>query len=163
MPSTYTQKATERKAAKGVSVGHGLSSSVKELLCSTVELAATTAAGATVKFGKIPSNARISGLSRVYWDDLSSLSATLALGFGAVNANITDDDDCLSDAHDLGTATSAGASVVADKANVGKAAWEFVSGQTSDPGGELEVYGTVEGAANTIAGTLSVELLGYVD
>lgn len=162
MPTTYTKKATERKANTGLVVGKGEAGSLKVLLCSTVELAAATAAGSTVKFGTIPSNARITGMSKVYWDDLTTAgSPTLDIGLGAVDANVTDDPDALTDGLDISSAGSD--EVVKDISNYGLPAWDYVNGVTSDPGGELEVYGTVADAAHTTTGTVTVELLGYLD
>lgn len=161
---TYTQKATERKAASGLVAGKGDAHSLKVLLSSTVEVA-PSASGSTIKFGRIPSNARLSGLSRVYWDDLAtSGSPTLDLGLASVNANITSDPDALSNGHAVSSASATGSPAVADPAAFGKPAYLNVNGQTTDPGGELDVYGSIVDAATVgLTGTVTVELLGYFD
>ncbi len=161
---TYTVKATERSKSPGNVVGKGLSGVLKVLFVATIEVPAS-AAGSTIKFGTIPSNARISGLSRVYWDDheAGANAPTLDIGLGSVDANITSDPDALSNGHDLATATTTGAGVVGEIANHGLPAWDFVSGQSSDPGGQLDVYGSIVDAATDQGGTITIELLGYLD
>lgn len=160
---TYTQKATERKASTGLVAGKGDAHTLKVLVTSTVELA-SVASGTTVRFGTIPSNARLSGLSRVYWDDLTTTgSPTLDIGLASVDANITSDPDALSNGHAVSSADVEGALVLGNCADFGKRAWEFVNGQTTDPGGELDVYGSIVDAATVGTGTVTIELLGYID
>lgn len=153
--------ATQRRAYTGVSVGKGESSDVKSLV-STLELAGS-ASGQTINFGQIPSNARIvGGVSNLYWDDLATSGApTIDLGLENIDSNITDDPDALNDGLDV---TSAGsASVVKDKADYGLPAWDYVNGQSEDPGGSFTVLGTVKDAATNATGTVTLELLYYLD
>lgn len=158
---TYTNDATERRGASGVSSGQGLSNTVK-CLVSTVELAAS-ASGTTVKFGTIPSSARILAASRVYVDDLAtSGSPTLDLGLGSVNSNVTSDPDAIGNGLSLSAASNDNLAI-SDIANAGLPAWDFVNGQTSDPGGDLDVYGSVKDAATTQTGTITLELLYSLD
>lgn len=157
---TYTNNATIRKATKTAS-GKGEGAGVK-VLPATIELAASSS-GATVKFGTIPSNARLLGMGRIYNDDLAtSGSPTLDIGLGSVDSNITSDPDALTNGIALSSATTT-REVLADAANVGKYAWELVSGQTTDPKGLLDVYGTVKDAATTATGTVSLELYYTLD
>lgn len=156
--------ATVRRSATHTAIGNGIAGSVKNH-CATVELAAS-ASGTTINFGYIPSNARILQGSRVYWDDLAtSGSPTLDLGLVAVNYNITSDDDCLNDGLALSAVSTAnvGAFVVKDIANAGLPAWDHVNGQTSDPGGTLQVQGIVRDAATNAAGTITIDLYYTVD
>lgn len=160
---SYTQTATVRKSASDAIAGKGNANALQVLCSSTVELAASST-GATVSFGRIPSNARLSGRSHIYWDDLATTGApTLDIGLASVDSNITSDDDALSNGHTLATADPAGEPLIDDPANYGLPAWDLVNGQTSDPGGSLDVYGTLKDAATTQAGTVTVELLGYFD
>lgn len=160
---TYTNKATARKDSTDVAVGKGDAGSLKVLASATIELAAASV-GDTVSFGRIQSNARISGVSRVYWDDLAAAGApTLDIGLGSIDSNVTSDPDALTNGLDLATATPAGAALINDIANFGKQAWEHVSGQTTDPKGELEVYGSVADAVTDTTGTITVEVYGYID
>lgn len=156
---SYTNDATQRRSSTGLVTGNGVAGSVKNL-CSTIELAAS-ATGTTVKFGTIPSNARILPSSTFYWDDISTGSPDYDLGLGSVDSNITSDPDALNDGLDGASAGSA--VVVKDAANYGKRAWEFVNGQTTDPGGALDVYASVTVAATTSTGTMSLDLYYTVD
>tara|TARA_R110002094_G_scaffold157781_2_gene144034 strand:+ start:2898 stop:3389 length:492 start_codon:yes stop_codon:yes gene_type:complete len=159
---TYTNTATERTDSTGTIAGKGNANAVQKLVCASVELAAS-ASGVTVKLGRIKSDARIMATGLVYNDDLAtSGSPTLDIGLGSVDSNITSDPDALNNGIALSSATST-TTVIADAANVGKRAWEFVSGQTTDPGGFLDVYATVKDAATTATGTVAVEMTGYFD
>lgn len=146
-----------------IGVGHALQ--VKPLI-SKIELTAS-ASGTTIDFGKIPSNARILSMSRVYWDDLAtSGTATLDIGLKTyINNSVTADPDALSNGHDVHSGADAtdGAALVALNAEtVGTPAWDFINGVSSDPGGVLEVYGTVKDAATTATGTVTLELYYFV-
>ena len=112
---------------------------------------------------RIPSNARILFPSTVAFDDLaSSGSPTLDVGLKAVNANITTDVDALNDGINCYTAAST-ANVVKDIANYGKRAWEYVSGQTTDPGGLLDVIVSLLDADANTGGTITLTLYYSVD
>lgn len=159
---TYTQTATERRASPGITPGKGDANSAKVLVASTVEIAANSAAGSTVKFGRIPSNARILAASRVYNDDLATAgSPTLDLGLASVDSNITSDPDALTNGIALSSAGSDTLAIALE--NSGLPAWDFVNGQTTDPGGQLDVYGSVLDASTTTVGTVTVEIIGYLD
>jgi len=165
MPSSYSQTATERKPQQGIVVGKGDANSLKVLLSSTVEFAASATA-VTVKFGSIPSNARVSGLSRVYNDDCATSGAPV-MDFGLdqpSNSDVTADPDALgSGTATLATASATGYPIISDVANIGLPAWDLISGLSSDPAGNLDVYGTLTDAATTQAGTVTIQLLGYLD
>ena len=160
---SYTMKATERRASPGITPGKGDANTLKVLLTSTVEVPASSS-GATIKFGSIPSNARISSISKLEWDDLSTTgSPTLDIGLASVDSNITSDPDALSNGHDI-TATGAASLAAVARAEWGKPAWDFVNGVTADPGGELDVYGSIVDAATAgLTGTVSIEIYGYLD
>ena len=157
---TYTNQATQKRATNNIVAGKGDALSVKSL-CATVELAAS-ASGITTRIGTIPSNARILLSSRVYNDDLAtSGSPTLDLGLGSVNSNITSDPDALTNGLAL---SAAGSDVLAIAiADGGKKAYEFVSGQSTDPKGEFDVYFSVKDAATTATGTVTVDLYYTID
>lgn len=148
---------------RGVNVGAGAVGDGKREQCMirTVEIAASDSSS-TIDFQlRIPSSARISGLSRVYWDDLAtSGSPTLDLGLYAVNGNVTSDDDALNDGLALSAVSTAGigSPVVKDIANYGLPAWDHVANVTADPGGYLDVKGIVRDAATTATGTVTLEL-----
>lgn len=133
------------------------------VLDSTVEVAAAAPAGTEYVMARIPSRARIHGLSRVQFDDLaSSGSPTIDCGLKAVNGNITSDDDALNDGVDV-AAAAATVNLIKDHANNGKMAWEYVSGQTTDPGGFMDVIITTKDAACNTGGTVTLTLVYSVD
>ena len=161
---TYTSSATQRKAQSGVVAGKGDANNVRVLLNSTIEMAGTEVVNATVNFGRIASNARILSTSRVYYDDLATSGApTLDIGLASVDANITSDPDALSNGHTLATANTAGNSALTDPANSGLPAWDLVNGQATDPGGAFDVYGTIVDTTIDTSGTITLEILGYLD
>lgn len=157
---SYTNNATERRDKSGLSVGNGIAYSVKSIT-STIELAAS-ASGTTVKLGTLPANARILTASTLYWDDLAtSGSPTLDIGVGSVDNNVTSDADGLNDGL---VASAAGSNrIVKDLTNAGLPLWDYVSGQSTNPGGSLDVYATVKDAATNAAGTVTSEILYVVD
>lgn len=129
------------------------------VLDSTVEAAAAASAGSVYTMARIPSNARIHGLSRIAFDDLaSSGSPTLDIGLKAVDSNVTTDADALNDGIDCASAAGT-ANVIKDIANNGKRAWEYVNGVTEDPGGFLDVTISVLDAAVNTGGTISLTLV----
>jgi hypothetical protein len=133
------------------------------VLEATVEVAAAAAAGTEYVFARIPANARISGLSMVYFDDLASSGApTIDFGLKAVDSNVTTDDDALNDGVDV--ATAAGSTrLVKNIADYGKRAWEYVSGQTTEPAGFLDVIVTTKDAACNTGGTVTMSLVYSVE
>lgn len=163
--TVYTVTATTRKAATDTVRGKGESGKLISHGVRTYELLASES-GTTINFGNIPSNARIAGCSRIYWDDLAtSGSPTLDIGLFAVDSNVTSDVDALTDGLAISAVSTAnvGNVVVKDHANFGKQAWEFVSGQTTDPKGLLTVKGTVLDAPTHTTGTITLDLYYTVD
>ena len=155
--------ATERRADLLAAASNGPAYSVK-VLCSTIELAAS-ASGQTIGFGRIPADARILPSSMLYWDDLAtSGSPTLDLGLAEVSGNLVnaDDPDAIGNGFGLSSAGT-GSSALSEIANAGLPAWDLVASESSDPGGALEVYGSVKDAATTATGTITLELFYYVD
>lgn len=157
--------ATERRAHALAAVSHGGSYGVKNLT-STVEVTVATSTGDTINFGYIPSNARILGSSKLYWDDMATTGApTMDLGLAAVDNNLVnaDDPDALSNGHALATATPTGAIAITPIENHGLPAWDLVASETVDPGGSLKVYGTMLDAVTTQTGTATLELYYVID
>ena len=159
-----TLTATERRSSLLNAASHGGAYGVKNLT-STVEVAASTTVGRTINFGHIPSNARILGSSKLYWDDLAtSGSPTLDMGIAAVKGNLVnaDDPDALGNAGAI-SAAAVNQPVISEIANHGLPAWDFVASETADPGGKLEVYGSLVDAPVNAAGTITLELYYVVD
>jgi hypothetical protein len=130
---------------------------------ATVEVTAAADANSIYTMMRIPASARIMFPSTVAFDDLaSSGSPTLDIGLKAVDGNITTDPDALNDG--IGVSAAAGtANVVKDIANYGKEAWEFVSGQTTEPDGFLDVIITLADAAANTGGTATLTLYYTLD
>ena len=159
--AVLTKKATERRAEVNKAGGKGEAYGMK-VLCATIELAAATTLS-TVDFGRIPSNARILSSSRMYNDDLATnTSPTMDWGLLNVDGNITDDVDAIGNGFTLSAAAN-DVLIVSDATNAGLPAWDFVSGQASDPGGEFIVQGIVVDASTSQTGTVTLELHYYLD
>ena len=156
--------ATERRSSLLNASSHGGAYDVK-CLASTVEVTVATGTGDTYIFGRVPSNARLLGSSRVYYDDMATTGApTMDIGLAAVEGNLANanDPDALSAGHTLATAANDSLAITAI-ADYGKPAWDFVASETSDPGGSLAVYGTCLDAVTTVAGTFTIELYYVID
>ena len=158
-----TLTATERRSHLLSAVSHGGAYDVINLT-STVELP-NGATGRTINFGYIPSNARLLGSCRLYYDDMSNAGApTLDIGLAAVNGNLANADDVDAIGNGFTLATAANDKVmISEIANIGLPAWDYVASETSDPGGELMVYGTLLDAATTVTGTITAEIYYVVD
>lgn len=157
---TYTGTATVRRNHVAT-IGKGDAANVKGI-DATVNVPAATPAGSTFLVKRIPATARIFGLSEVAWDDLDDTNdMMLDFGIGSVDSNITSDPDALNDG--LDTSSAGTAKLIKDHANYGKQAWEFVNGQTENPGGEVDIYFTVTDHASEGAGDVTVSLLYSLD
>lgn len=163
MPTVY---ATVRRAMQLV-VGKGDGNTLRAPGARAIELAAA-ASGTIVDFKlRVPLNARVDALSRLYHDDLAtSGSPTLDLGFYAVDGNFTTDDDALNDGIAVSAVMTAstqtiGVPVIKDFANAGKYVWEFISGATANTGGFADVKGVVRDAATNATGTVTLDFKLY--
>lgn len=130
--------------------GHG------HFLVSTVELVAMDITS-TVKFGSIPSNARISKLSRLDFDAIAGVT-DMHLGLGKTVGGVytPGSANCLINSLDAHLAGTKDATANVDIANLYKAAWEL-AGYTQDPGGNLDVVATYN-AAPTAGGTQTLTM-----
>lgn len=130
---------------------------------STVEVSAAASANSVYTMMRIPSSARITGLSQLAFDDLaSSGSPTLDIGLKAVDANITTDPDALNDGINCSAAAGT-AKFVKDVANFGKEAWQFVNGVTADPGGFFDVIVSLVDADANTGGTITATCVFTLD
>ena len=127
----------------------------------TVETNADDSASSTYLLARLPSNARIMGTSKVYFDDLGTTSATLDIGVYNTSgkSDITNDADAMNNGIDITTAAGS-ASLISDIANYGIPLWGHVNGQTTDPKCDLDVKVVIEGAVHLSsgAGTITVEI-----
>lgn len=163
-----TVLATVRRAVNNI-IDKGDAGNLRAMGARTIELAASASATVVDFKLRIPSNMRIDAASRLYHDDLAtSGSPTLDIGLYAVDSNITSDDDALNDGIAVSAVMTAstqlgGVPVIKDFANAGKRAWEYVNGQTTDPGGFFDVKGVIRDAATNATGTITLDLKGYTD
>jgi hypothetical protein len=130
----------------------------------TVETNADDSASSTYLLARLPSNARIMGTSKVYFDDLGTTSATLDIGVYNTSgkSDITNDADAMNNGIDITTAAGS-ASLISDIANYGIPLWDHVNGQTTDPVAMLDIKASVQDAALTAAGTITVEIFYTLD
>jgi hypothetical protein len=129
---------------------------------ATVEVAPDAAAGTEYRFFRVPTSARIHGLSRISFDDLASAeSPTLDIGLAPVNGNFTKDDDAINDGINVSSA-AATVNLIKDIANNGKMVWEL-DGLSSDPGGFADIIVTIKDDATNTGGTVSITLVYSID
>jgi len=124
------------------------------------EVTAGDSATSTYRLCRLPSNARLLGSSTISLDDLASTgSPTIDLGVVNVTdeTRITDDPDGINDGIDAATAAT-GTTLIKSIDNFGKKLYEFVSGQTTDPKGDLEVMMSIVDADVNTGGTVVVQL-----
>lgn len=130
--------------------------------CYKVEVTAAASATSTYRIARLPSSCRLSDLSYISLDDLASTgSPTFDIGVMLppyrTDAAITDDADAINDGIDAATAARR-SSLIKTIDNVDKQLWEYVNGQTTDPGGELDIVITLADAATNTGGTVQGEI-----
>ncbi len=120
----------------------------------TVDLLDDDSAGSKFEMVRIPSRARIHRGSKV-------IAGAAFTGQTNVDLGIAASVDCLRDGMSIASAGERdGASQIA-VGDLTKPAWEL-AGLSADPGGMLSVYLTLN-QANTVAGTVAVDLLYVTD
>ena len=120
-------------------------------------------AGSTYHLARLPSNAVILPSSTIYFDNIGASSSTLDIGVYAVDGNLAnaDDFDAINDG--ISVATAGSASVIKDFATSATALWDYVNGETSDPGGLLDIKAELADADTDAAGSIALELFYVVD
>lgn len=117
---------------------------------STYSVPASTPVGHEIVFCRIPTSARINGVSRLLHDALGTgapgTSVTMSIGLKAVGGNFTTSNTAIAAATAVETAGSF--TIPGDHANAGKMVWELL-GLASDPGGFADVIGVTGGATTT--------------
>ena len=128
----------------------------------TVETGAADSMTSTYLLARLPSNARLFGTgSKLAHDALGATTATLGIGIykTKTDQSMTDDPDALNTG--IVASTAGTKELIADKANWGKRLWEYVNGQTVDPGGLLDVKVVIESATAHLSsggGTITAEI-----
>ena len=130
----------------------------------TVETNSDDAASSTYLLARLPSNARIMGESKIYFDDLGTTAATLDVGVYNLSgkSDITDDADALNNGIDV-TGAAGSSALISDIANYGIPLWDHVNGQTTDPVCMLDVKANIQDASINAAGTITVEIFYTLD
>jgi len=155
--------ATKRAGNTTAIPGSPMKAGVLLVFERVVTVGAADSDTSTYDFGEFPSNMRISGLSQVQWADLASSGAP-TIDFGVYGSQITNDVDALSLDHDAATVNLAvGRRLIGNPANNGKMLWEFVNGQTTDPGGMLRIKAVLDDADVNTGGALAATIVGYFD
>lgn len=144
-----------------VRVGHGMGGDVK-CFSRTIEVTAAATNASTYDLGYIPLNAKILGISRYSIDDMDTGStATIDFGLAPVDSNFTADPDALNDGIVAGTAAKDQPLIkVID--NYGKRCWQFITGATSATKGDAKLQASIQDAAVSAGGTLTVEVFYLV-
>lgn len=141
--------------ARGIDImpGKGNAGNVKIDL-RRASASATAEAGSTYTFGRFPSNIRLlHSFSRLQTHNSVTITTAIIskIGIFGVNGNIADDDDVLFPSIVISSnfqlldipSTSNG---VFDH---NKQLWEYASGQTEDPGGEIDIKITFAGGTTS--------------
>src|SRR5262245_31113263 len=133
---------------------HGLGGDVKGV-SRTLEMSAAANIASTYDFAYVPTNARLFGSSKLFFDAVGGAGILLDIGFAPVDGNITASLQALNDSIAANAAGSG--ALIKDIANYGKRVWEIL-GLAADPGGMVILRVSSRGAAGT-GGTITLELI----
>lgn len=129
---------------------------------------ATAEAGSTYTFGRFPSNIRLlHDLARIQTHNSVATTTTIKnkIGLFGVDGNIIDDDDALFPSFAVNTSYQRLylVSTVNDVFDHNKQLWEYVSGLTKDPGGEIDIKVTFfGGTASENIGAIHTQVMTVV-
>lgn len=184
METTY--KADQLRSSQDAVSGHGSSSDLY-VLSTIVFWPATTITAikpfpwqsdifvTLVNMGEIPSNARISGLSTIWCDSLSTNFGLpiLEVGMIGVNNGVSEDypnsskkllRDARFDASDFNMdVANAKPLIQSETAPYGLRAWEYFSGVNEDPRGTFQIIGANQILDTDVDGYLAMELIYSLD
>ena len=134
-----------------VKASHGMN-----ILDWTIEVGSADADTSTYLIAHLPSNARIHDQSWIGFDDLASgTSPTLDIGTFNVTGG-SDDVDAINDGLTPATAVRS-VEFLKNLADIGKYLWD-IAGESSDPGGFIDIKLTVDDADLDTAGTIAGEI-----
>ena len=153
----YTQRGVVRSAAPDAVPNKGDGRNL--MIVSTYRNPGALVVASTIFFGRFDSNSRLHG-SSAFQNTANAASTTLALGLASVNNNFGAPVPAA-----LMAATSIAAAArtpIPGPANAGKMLWE-IAGLASDPGGQIDVYGTTGGATLNASSDNVLELHITVD
>lgn len=121
----------------------------------TVEVGAADSDTSTYHIAHLPSNCRISGASWIGYDDLASSGApTIDIGTFNFADGTADDVDSINDGLTVATA-AVNVPFFGDKADNGLYLWEIGTSPSSDPGGFIDIFLTLDDADVNVGGTIS--------
>jgi hypothetical protein len=148
---------TYSKAHRGYAVGFQPKpingGTIVKALQAKIAIANGDSIASKVYFGSIPSNARILPQSILYHTGVTGVSDfDIGLERGS-----SADPDVLADGLNITSAGTKAPLAAVATADLDKLAWELL-GLTNDPGGVIDVYGTLKAAA-TADGTLQLFLM----
>lgn len=125
----------------------------------TFETSAADTTASTYTVARLPSNARILGMSKISHDTLGSTTATFDIGCfntGSVTY-FTNDVDAINNG--IVCSTSGTKDFIDDRANWGLPLWDFINGVTADPKCDIDIKLTLLDAnLSSGAGTVTVEI-----
>lgn len=130
----------------------------------TFETSAADSSTSTYTVARLPSNARIFGLSRISHDALGATTATFDIGCYNTNATVyfTNDADAINDG--IVCSTAGDKRFVKDSANDGLPLWDFINGVTADPKCDIDIKLVLNDAhLSSGAGTVTVEIVYATD
>lgn len=159
----YAGSAYSPNVKPRVPLDGAVTSGAVRALKSTLELANGLGSGTLISFGKVPSNGIPHRKSDLYNDAMTSLtSVSLGVGRLAITSadvfTLTDGSaTCLVNAADVHTGGVLNMTAF-DFADIGKPFWQ-IAGYSDDPGGELDVVGTIGATLTTGSGTVTIDLL----
>lgn len=117
---------------------------------SKVTIAATDSAASKLYFGRVPSNARILPQSTLTYEAITGLT-NLDVGFANAVA-------ALLAAKDVSSAGSTALMGAVATGTVGRRAWQL-AGLTADPGGMLDIIGTMNSASTAANKAIEAQIL----
>ncbi len=128
--------------------------------CETVETGAADSSTSTYNMARLPSNARISGISKIAHDALGATTATISIGVYNTTTTVSQITNSTTGINSGIVASTAGTkNFIAEIANHGKRLWEFTAA-TVDPKCDLDVKLALATAdLSSGAGTITVEIL----
>lgn len=158
---TYKSTGSNLHKNAAVVVGRPVDSNTE--VVPGVRTCAVNAAGAstsTLDFNlRVPTDARVLPTSKVYNDVLGTTTSTINinLGYKGVNGNTPDALTAFNTNILMGAASPAyGNAVLSAKSKYGQKIWE-IAGLASDPGGFVDIVGTIKGAATTSTGLVTLD------
>lgn len=156
--------ATKRSNMSSVTGAQQAAQPGMNLYESTVEVGSADSATSTYHMARLPSNARLSALSRMMHDDLATAGAP-TIDIGTANnadSSVADDPDAINNGIDVAAGAGAQVPLFAEIADAGQYLWEL-AGNTSDPGGFIDIMFNLVDADVNAGGTMTASIIYVVE